>query len=197
MSCICFVESMQHAFVLCFLDRPFSFGKVKELSLRCNIEGPFLHFSRQNILMRYILMFCFFVFLFFCFFCFFVFLFFRFFVFFVFLCFSFPLLNIECFMQHVCRCLTRSVLSLSQYVLGVCVYAQKHGENSHRPVVYVNTANHLMGATNLNPDLSLFVWNDVSVDEGSNREAEMLARKSIRQKPVLWNPFPNMVLKAA
>lgn len=62
--------------------------------------------------------------------------------------------------------------------------------SSGRPIVYVNTADHLMGATNANPQLALRHWHDYPLEHGGREGAELFARTHVCQKPVLWNPWP-------
>ncbi|GJP50113.1 hypothetical protein CLOM_g9253 [Closterium sp. NIES-68] len=70
---------------------------------------------------------------------------------------------------------------------------QKDEEAEHRPVIYVNTANHLMGETNANPHFPLTTWRHYPLHRGGPPEAELFARKSILSKPIIWNPFPGLV----
>eukprot|EP00850_Spirogloea_muscicola_P004691 SM000020S06041 [mRNA] locus=s20:648361:650035:+ [translate_table: standard] len=63
---------------------------------------------------------------------------------------------------------------------------QKIGD---RPIIYVNTANHLMGERNNNPGLPLRLWSDYVIMDGGVEEAEAFAHNHIPQKPVLWAPW--------
>eukprot|EP00850_Spirogloea_muscicola_P005135 SM000023S07591 [mRNA] locus=s23:340572:341806:+ [translate_table: standard] len=63
---------------------------------------------------------------------------------------------------------------------------QKMGD---RPIIYINTANHLMGERNNNPGLPLQLWSDYVIMDGGVEEAEAFARNHIPQKPVLWAPW--------
>ncbi|CAI7875716.1 unnamed protein product [Closterium sp. NIES-54] len=67
---------------------------------------------------------------------------------------------------------------------------QKDEQAKHRPIIYVNTANHLMGETNANPQFPLTTWKHYPLHRGGPPEAELFARRSILSKPILWNPFP-------
>lgn len=68
---------------------------------------------------------------------------------------------------------------------------------SKRPVVYVNTADHLMGHTNANPQLEMRRWRNYTLEHGGRDIAEVFARTHVCQKPVLWNPWPNCARRCA
>ncbi|CAI5968338.1 unnamed protein product [Closterium sp. NIES-65] len=73
---------------------------------------------------------------------------------------------------------------------------QKDEQAKHRPIIYVNTANHLMGETNANPQFPLTTWKHYPLHRGGPPEAELFARKSILSKPILWNPFPGCLSRS-
>ncbi|CAI5461106.1 unnamed protein product [Closterium sp. Yama58-4] len=74
---------------------------------------------------------------------------------------------------------------------------QKDEQAKHRPIIYVNTANHLMGETNANPEFPLTTWKHYPLHRGGPPEAELFARRSILSKPILWNPFPGCLSRCS
>ena len=57
-----------------------------------------------------------------------------------------------------------------------------------RPVVYVNTWNHLFAETNTNPKLTLLTIRDYPLREGSRQDAEAQCRRARRTKPATRQP---------
>ncbi|GAQ92068.1 hypothetical protein KFL_009160040 [Klebsormidium nitens] len=58
-----------------------------------------------------------------------------------------------------------------------------------RPLVYLNTQNHMMGEVNRNPDLPLKAWETYLLGVGSQATAEAYARHHVTTKPLLWAPL--------
>jgi hypothetical protein len=64
----------------------------------------------------------------------------------------------------------------------------KYGDTS-RPILYLNTCNHLHGPEDKNPDLSKKFWLDYPVWEGDSQAAELYARNICVHKKNLFSCF--------
>lgn len=59
-------------------------------------------------------------------------------------------------------------------------------QSTHRPLLYVNTCNHMWGEVDHNPDLIKHVWSRYHFQEGDNHDALEFAQKYI---PTKWNLY--------